>query len=677
MIHRDALLLLALILCSCHIQCCCELQRRKGIGPKRIRRYNSSKMSMANVTCYIFNQPLDHFSTSTHDTIPQRYCIYDGYERLSQAEEPPIFFYTGNESPIEEYVNNTGLVWELAAKPSFGALVVFAEHRFQGESKPLYGRLTSGGCFTYLTTTQALQDFASLISYLNPDHRRPVITFGGSYGGMLSSWMRMKYPGMIAGAISSSAPVWGFPFTLEGNVTTNMKSDSPNDGTLDSAFHVVSEGIKVNVPGSNRQVVGNYCFDNLLAVWPLIHSYGRTATGRRILSNEFSLCNPLDTLEDSKKLIEWAQSPWFDLAEANYPYKSSYVPYALGEGDYDLPAWPLHEACVGESGLNKDFGISFEGSKEHVLYNVTYPSGLKLNVDWDQVNVLQNANVGMDFGDLNLFRSVKNAVGLWFNITQKLECFDVVPAINDNVLVSVNTHEQNLRYSSTSRKQEAINEESIDQICTQKIENETIWTSLVCNENLNLIMTYARGVGRDFFWPPSHPKHQVTYRDTLSNWTVVEQNFEIICSDPNEMFGYPKKDAIDPFSKFFDDVYGGKRIGSHSNIIFSNGLLDPWSAAGVYSSRDNKFGVDEDLCVKQGFGDEIIEYPCSMVQNITKSGGILAVILDLGGHHLDLMFSSDEDPPCATIARKIEELTIIEWINQWTSDTQYEGKECT
>jgi hypothetical protein len=65
-----------------------------------------------------------------------------------------------------------------------------------------------------------------------------------------------------------------------------------------------------------------------------------------------------------------------------------------------------------------------------------------------------------------------------------------------------------------------------------------------------------------------------------------------------------------------------------------------------------------------------------MVQNITKDGGILGIILDLGGHHLDLMFSSKEDPPCATVARKLEELSIAEWITQWTSDTQYEGKEC-
>ena len=35
---------------------------------------------------------------------------------------------------VEEYVNNTGLMWNLAKK--MGCLVVFAEHRYEGQSFP-------------------------------------------------------------------------------------------------------------------------------------------------------------------------------------------------------------------------------------------------------------------------------------------------------------------------------------------------------------------------------------------------------------------------------------------------------------------------------------------------------------------------------------------------------------
>lgn len=46
----------------------------------------------------------------------------------------PCIACAGNEGSLDLYINNTGLMWENAE--SFGALVVFAEHRYYGQSEP-------------------------------------------------------------------------------------------------------------------------------------------------------------------------------------------------------------------------------------------------------------------------------------------------------------------------------------------------------------------------------------------------------------------------------------------------------------------------------------------------------------------------------------------------------------
>ncbi|KAG6789120.1 hypothetical protein POTOM_005210 [Populus tomentosa] len=65
----------------------------------------------------------------------------------------------------------------------------------------------------YFNSAQALADYAAIIIHIKKTLRAqysPVIVIGGSYGGMLASWFRLKYPHIALGALASSAPVLYF-----------------------------------------------------------------------------------------------------------------------------------------------------------------------------------------------------------------------------------------------------------------------------------------------------------------------------------------------------------------------------------------------------------------------------------------------------------------------------------
>lgn len=66
-----------------------------------------------------------------------------------------------------------------------------------------------------------------------------------------------------------------------------------------------------------------------------------------------------------------------------------------------------------------------------------------------------------------------------------------------------------------------------------------------------------------------------------------------------------------------------------SNIVFSNGLLDPWSGGGVFS---------------------------------TENENIQIVIIPDGAHHLDLRSTNPEDPASITYARQLYVKYIQRWI---------------
>jgi len=261
-----------------------------------------------------FEQQVDHFGWDNKDTFLQRYFICDEYwggDTLS------IWFYTGNEADVTLYLNASGLMWENA--PKFEALLIFAEHRYFGQSLP-YGDETPKK-MNWLSSEQALADYATLIRHLKETLKAPhspVIAFGGSYGGMLASWLRMKYPSAVAGAIAGSAPIWAF---------------LGQDPAYDIGIYAKIETADATPP----------CQRGVRAAWPIISTMAQTADGRKQLQSIFRTCDDLKDTATAMELYNWASSAIAFLAMGDYPYSTSY----MTNGGCALPAYPMNVGCAG------------------------------------------------------------------------------------------------------------------------------------------------------------------------------------------------------------------------------------------------------------------------------------------------------------------------------------------
>ena len=108
-------------------------------------------------------------------------------------------------------------------------LVVFAEHRYFGESLPFGSSSFQEGKIGYLTVEQALADYAELILHLKKVYNAESnywLALGGSYGGMLSAWFRIQYPHVVDGALAGSAPI----------LETNYQANPPYFTTVTNDF---------------------------------------------------------------------------------------------------------------------------------------------------------------------------------------------------------------------------------------------------------------------------------------------------------------------------------------------------------------------------------------------------------------------------------------------------------
>ncbi|XP_042543628.1 lysosomal Pro-X carboxypeptidase isoform X1 [Dipodomys spectabilis] len=264
-----------------------------------------------NYSVRYFHQKVNHFGFSDTKTFKQRYLIAD---RHWKKDGGSILFYTGNEGDIVWFSNNTGFMWDVAEELS--AMLVFAEHRYYGKSLPFGNNsFKDAKHLNFLTSEQALVDFVELIKHLKRTipgaENQPVIAIGGSYGGMLAAWLRMKYPHIVVGALAASAPIWQFEDLVPCGmfmkiVTADFKKSGPN------------------------------CSESIRKSWDAINRLAGSGSGLLWLTEAFHLCSPL-TSEDVEHLKEWIAETWVNLAMVNYPYECNFL--------QPLPAWPIKEVC--------------------------------------------------------------------------------------------------------------------------------------------------------------------------------------------------------------------------------------------------------------------------------------------------------------------------------------------
>eukprot|EP00457_Paulinella_chromatophora_P005760 gb/GEZN01005777.1/.p1 GENE.gb/GEZN01005777.1/~~gb/GEZN01005777.1/.p1 ORF type:complete len:564 (-),score=50.62 gb/GEZN01005777.1/:63-1691(-) len=270
-----------------------------------------------------FTQRVDHErSPYVSATFNQRYLYTDefwtGKGALPNDCRGPILFYTGNEAAITAFWSGNGFMLQELA-PAWSALVVFGEQRYYGESLPFGNESFSRENVQYLTTGQVLSDYVSLIAHVKATFSGakncPVVAFGGSYGGTLTAYLRLKYPWVVVGGLASSAE---FPY-----YATNLSSVGLNEYTwIDIVNHVYSSALPASSPD---------CLSLLVTAVQALSALASTSSGQAQISKALLFCEPLTNRQD---FVNFVTETLESLPQENYPYPVG-----------SAPGWPVHETC--------------------------------------------------------------------------------------------------------------------------------------------------------------------------------------------------------------------------------------------------------------------------------------------------------------------------------------------
>ena len=146
-------------------------------------------------------QRLDHFRVTEQRTWRQRYWVNWAH----YTPGGPALLMIGGEGEANPAWMEAG-AWTTYAKET-GAAMLLLEHRFYGKSHPTPDLGVKN--LVWLSSRQALADLANFITQMEASHNLtgPWVALGGSYPGSLAAWLRLKYPHLVAGSVSTSGPL--------------------------------------------------------------------------------------------------------------------------------------------------------------------------------------------------------------------------------------------------------------------------------------------------------------------------------------------------------------------------------------------------------------------------------------------------------------------------------------
>ncbi len=165
-----------------------------------------------------------------------------------------------------------------------------------------------------------------------------------------------------------------------------------------------------------------------------------------------------------------------------------------------------------------------------------------------------------------MLSALADAVGVYYNYSKTQECFDTQHGSNDD-----------------------------------SDEDGELWDYQYCTE---MFMPMSRDGVRDMFFPQP--------------WNETDAVLE--CE---------RRWGVRPKTLWATTAFGGKRLSWASNVVWTNGYLDPWAGLGVQESL---------------------------------SPSLVAMMLPGGAHHLDFMWSNDLDPEPVIEARKTQMRLLRQWI---------------